>query len=485
MYFFLSNQPISNFFENLTPTSIYFFVFAGIVLGFYYLFPKYQTEILFFSSFIFCLTWKWAFAFVLFSFSVINYFVALKISVAEKIKKKYWLRAGILVNIIGVATYKIISQNQPLFSRALVRSNFNDGFFEDYLLMPIGISFYTLQAISYFVDLYRGQIHVNKNFLEVSLYFSYFPKLLAGPIERAGPFFDQLKARRTVDKNQITESLLRIFIGLCRKFLISETITQKIPPDIFAVPDTYPTIELFFWWFAISFMIYNDFAGYTSIVRGVSGLFGIHLSRNFEQPFFSTSYINFWNRWHISLSNWLRDYIYLPVSRFMLRRNPSGKYIPNLIVPPIITMLISGFWHGFAPNFILWGFVNGVLQAFERIQRSFKFGKAKTNIAVLSFLLLFIINIPFRFSITQSLVVWSKLISWSNSTAFLSLNILKPILACTLSLFIDYIEIRTGDETGFLYLNNKVKVILLALALLLLFVSTRQHIPAPFIYQEF
>jgi len=480
-----------SFFENLTPTSINFFIFVIIALGLYYLAPRYQTAILFIFSLIFCLSWKWTFAFVLFIFSLINYFFSLQVSGTEDRKRLLWLWAGIILNAFGLTIYKLFDHYSSFFNRALVHFNLNNELFENFILMPVGISFYSLQAISYLIDIYRRQIPVNKNFLEVSLFFSYFPKLLAGPIERAESFFEQLKSHQIIDNKQIQENLLRILVGLCRKLIISEAILQKVPTNLFSKVNNYPTAVIYFWWLAYVFVIYNDFAGYTSIVRGISGLFGIRLSQNFEQPLFSANIIDFWNRWHMSLSNWLRDYIYLPVSRFMLRRNPNGKYLPNLIVPPIITMLVSGFWHGLAPNFILWGFINGALQAIERIKRAYSKKIKKPSklrggsTAVLSMLFIIILSIPFKFDIAQSLNSWIKLFDWSNSTELFSVTIIKPLLACSLSIFIDLIEARKKDETGFLTLGENTKIFLLALAIILLFMSTRQQIPAAFIYQEF
>jgi alginate O-acetyltransferase complex protein AlgI len=350
-----------------------------------------------------------------------------------------------------------------------------------------------LQAISYLVDVFLKQMTANKNFMEVSLFLAYFPKLLAGPIERAEGFFKQLQTSQPITNTEINESLLRIFIGLSRKILISDSILRTFPQEIFTNPQPHSAVELIFWWVIFMLIIYNDFAGYTSIARGVSGLFGIKLSPNFEQPYFSTSYIDFWNRWHISLSNWLRDYVYLPISRTMLRKNPSGRYWPNLVVPPLLTMMVSGLWHGAALHFILWGVLNGLLQGLERVQKLRKGGPPPVNptrwrqiIGILTvFIVLMVINIPFKLSVAESLAFWRGLLNWSLPEMLDIRLMYLPLLAASLSFFMDIVELPQKDETGFMRLPKYLRVFLLSSGMLLLFLATRQQASAPFIYQEF
>jgi D-alanyl-lipoteichoic acid acyltransferase DltB (MBOAT superfamily) len=484
---------MTTFFSGISVTSAVFFVFILIVFAIYYIVPKkYQNLVLLLGSYLFCISWDWTFAAALFIISLINFALALRISSVKGKDRAKWLWFGIALNVGGLFLSRNLDQTQYYFFKALFRVGFTNNLFNLHLLQPIGISFYTLQAISYLVDVYREQIPVNKNFMEVSLYLAYFPKLLAGPIERADNFFNQLRANRSIDNNQIIESLSRIFIGLIRKIVISDSISRMIPAKIFTNPETYSTPDLIFWWLVFAFVIYNDFAGYTSIARGVSGLFGIQLSQNFEQPFFSTSYIDFWNRWHMSLSNWLRDYIYLPVSRAMLHRNPSGRYLPNLIVPPLVTMIVSGIWHGANPHFLLWGILNGLLQGAERVQKSLRKASQshpdKWKLAVKTIwtiIIIVLINVPFKFDIAQALTFWGILLKWDAVNFALTMLLIKPVLAIFLSLFMDFAQAAKKDETGFLLFQKKTQIALLALGILLLFLSTRQQAASPFIYQEF
>lgn len=480
-----------NSFSELSITSAGFFALAAIALGIYYLAPKgAQKTVLLAASYIFCISWGWNFAVVLFIFTAANYLIALKINSQTGGGRSRLLWFGILFNIGGLVFYKYFGHTQAYFFKAIELIGAAPGQFSYSLLQPIGISFYVLQAISYLVDVYRSQIGANRNFLEVSLYLAYFPKLLAGPIERAQNFFDQLRMERTVDNQLITTSLLRIFIGLSRKIIISNALLQVIPPEVFRNPGAYSFAETGYWWFVFAIMVYNDFAGYTSIARGVSGLFGIQLSPNFEQPFFSTSFLDFWNRWHISLSNWLRDYIYLPVSRALLRRNPSGRYLPNLIIPPLVTMIVSGLWHGAALHFILWGLLNGALQAWERVQKSMRksSGVVKPTIpgTIAMIFILFLFNVPFKFDVAASIEFWSSILNWIPAQTFGTwASILKPPILIAMSFFIDVKSLPEKDDIGFLRLTPKRQLFLLSAGLFLLFLATRQQITAPFIYQEF
>lgn len=477
------------FFSRLSITTTGFFVFVLIVFGIYYLAPKKaQNPTLLLASYIFCLTWDWTFALILLVFSGINYLLALQVDATNDKKRLRWLWVGVAANVSILLFYKYFDQTQFYFFKAIFRLGLTPTQMEWRILQPIGISFYVLQAISYLVDVHRRQIPVNRNFIEVSLYLAYFPKILAGPIERAQNFFGQLRADRVVDNKQISDGLLRIFVGLVRKILVSDTIASMIPSGVFNNPSVFSFADLIFWWFVFGIVIYNDFAGYTGIARGVSGLFGIQLSPNFEQPLFSTSFLDFWNRWHMTLSNWLRDYIYLPVSRTMLKRNPSGRHLPNLIIPPLITMVISGIWHGAALNFILWGFMNGVLQAWERVDKAMRKSAPPppavwVSLGAVMVILLF--NVPFKLDIPQTLAFWAGLFRWGSFQTFTMASTLKPIFAIGLSFYLDYTHLPTRDELGLLRLPKTAQIILLAAGLFLLFLATRQQIAAPFIYQEF
>jgi hypothetical protein len=179
-------------------------------------------------------------------------------------------------------------------------------------ILPVGLAYYTLQNISYLVDVRHKQIAASVDFIDFALYLAYFPKLLSGPIERARTFLPQLANPRRVDNETLARSFTLIIVGLLRKLLIASLFSGILFWNAFETPALYTAPELIGWIVIYGLFLYNDFAGYTSIVRGISGLFGIQLSHNFKQPYFARNLTEFWNNWHISLSHWLRDYIFFP-----------------------------------------------------------------------------------------------------------------------------------------------------------------------------
>ena len=196
---------------------------------------------------------------------------------------------------------------------------------------------------------------------------AYFPKLLSGPIERARTFLPKLAAQRIVDNDVLARSFALIVIGVVRKVVFADTLFTMLPARLWKEPERFSSPELIVYLIVYAFALYNDFAGYTGVVRGVSGLFGIELAPNFNIPYFSRNLSEFWNRWHITLSQWLRDYIYFPTSRALLRRNPSLTNVPNIFLPPLLTMLASGLWHGTGWGMLLWGALHGVYLIVERL----------------------------------------------------------------------------------------------------------------------
>ena len=476
---------------NVAPPSLGFAAFVlAVLIAYYLLAGRRQNLLLLIASYVFCAAWNpWFVAVVLVS-SVLNYLVALRLGASAGSSKRAWLWTGIGLNLAGLVAFKYIDQTAR-YSSVLFRL-LGITLPQAAILQPIGISFYTLQALSYLMDVYASQLPPTGSFLEVSLYLAYFPKLLAGPIERAGHFFEQIRAQTPVTNREFGEATVKITVGLVRKLVIADRLMPFVPPEIFTQPRSFTAPDLLFWWLAYAFVIYNDFAGYTSIARGVSELFGVRLSPNFEQPFLATSFVDFWNRWHISLSHWLRDYVYLPVSRALLRRNPSGRYLPNLLVPPLITMFISGLWHGAVPHLLFWGLLNGALQGIERVYKSRvrvtaarppRWRKALSIAGTL--ILMFLISVPFRLEVPETFTFWLQLLHWGARTSLTFAGIIRPVLAIALSLALDLAPMPARDETGWLRRRPALQSAALAVAILFIFLATRQQATAPFIYQQF
>jgi D-alanyl-lipoteichoic acid acyltransferase DltB (MBOAT superfamily) len=232
-------------------------------------------------------------------------------------------------------------------------------------LLPVGISFYTFQSMSYTIDIYRGTLQPRRNLLDFAAFISFFPQLVAGPIVRASYFLPQLDPRPKYDDQRISLGLYRILVGLVKKAIIADTLGTNLVDPIFGTKTlaagfshaSEPAILLAV--YAYAFQIYCDFSGYSDIAIGSAHLMGFHIPENFNRPFLATDMRDFWRRWHISLSTWLRDYLYFSLGGS--RKGPARTYLAL-----IITMFLGGLWHGAAWNFVLWGLYHGVLLAATR-----------------------------------------------------------------------------------------------------------------------
>jgi len=233
-------------------------------------------------------------------------------------------------------------------------------------MLPVGLSFYALKSMSYTLDIYRGKQHPTNSLLEYGIYIALFPALLAGPIDRAGKLLPQIHQNRFVTPNHISAGIFLILWGYFKKLVIADNLAV-ISNQVFQPESDLYGLAIVFGILAFSIQIYADFSGYTDIARGFARLMGFDLAINFKLPYFAINPADFWQRWHIALSEWLRDYIFFPVRRFILKHMHHGIALMGLILPPIITMLISGMWHGTGWNFILWGLYHGVLLIIYRL----------------------------------------------------------------------------------------------------------------------
>jgi D-alanyl-lipoteichoic acid acyltransferase DltB (MBOAT superfamily) len=398
---------------------------------------------------------------------------------------------GIGFNVLILAVFRLggsyVSDLQAFLFRLGLRSEL--GVME--ILLPVGLSFYTLQNIGYQVEVYRRQMRPAVDFIDFALYQAYFPKLLAGPIERAGAFLPRLEQRRVVDNAALARGVTLIAVGAFRKVIIADALATSVPWDVFVAPANFGAVELWGWLFVYGFALYNDFAGYTSIAQGISGLFGIELSPNFRQPYFSRSLGEFWNSWHISLSHWLRDYVYYPSLRALLRRRGRAGWL-TVIVPPMLTMLVSGLWHGFGSNVLLWGGLHGTYLAAERAlamrgkvvpaDRRPKWRQYAAMAVV--FLLVMLAWVPFRVELPITLQFWRQLLAFGE----LDLRYRRLALAATFVLAavaVDVVQRRYRDEAAFLRWPRPARAFLLAAVILLVVVASLGSTTEPFVYQGF
>jgi alginate O-acetyltransferase complex protein AlgI len=331
--------------------SIPFFAFAAVVLLLYYALPKnLRLVLLIVASFIFCATWDIRFALLLASAIIINYFLGRLIATELHLSRRL-LILGITFNVIMLVVGKYVG----LFNLPGLKQ----------IVVPIGISYYTFQSISYLIDVYLSRMRAVKRLDLFAAYLAYFPKLVAGPIERANKFIPLLEAPHKVTSDEVRQAVWLILLGLVRSIVFANWLVSPYV-KLLQQQGNRPAITIAAV-IGYAVYLYMDFSGYVNIVRGISTLFGIPLSVNFRQPYFATSITDFWNRWHITLSAWLRDYIYFPLTRWMLSQTQQRFQLVARVVPPIVTMVICGLWHGATVPFLLWGLLHGVYLAIENI----------------------------------------------------------------------------------------------------------------------
>ena len=281
---------------------------------------------------------------------VVDFLFARKIEKEEGTSKQIWVSIAVLFSLSFLLYFKypnFILEN----TNWLLLTHFEP---VD-LFLPIGISFYTFQSISYIVDVYRGEIRSSKSFLDYAFYMTFFPHLVAGPIVRAKDFLGQINSPENLDARRYKESLFRIVTGLIKKLLIADYLGKYVDM-VFENPAFYTGGENLLGALAYSFQIYFDFSGYSDIAIGLALLLGYRLKENFENPYGSSNVTEFWRKWHISLSTWLRDYVYIP-----LGGNRKGALNTYLFL--LITMLVGGFWHGASWQFVCWGAAHGLALA--------------------------------------------------------------------------------------------------------------------------
>jgi D-alanyl-lipoteichoic acid acyltransferase DltB (MBOAT superfamily) len=354
------------------------------------------------------------------------------------------------------------------------------------LLLPIGFSFYILQAISYLVDVHNKTAEPAGSLLDFALYLSYFPKLLSGPIERPASFLSKLQNDRHVDASTLARGLGLILVGLVRKVVLADRLRSFLPPTIFSDPAAFSSLEKIIWLLVFFFSLYNDFAGYTSIVRGLSALMGIELNPNFRQPFFANSVSDFWTRWHISLSFWLRDYIFFPARRWLMQKRWPRQL--TIILPPLITMLASGFWHGAYASVMVWGGLQGLYLIVEQWFRSSRqTNRIRNTFSVLAVFSITILTlIPFvASSLRAAIEYFTGLFAFTAQiTSYIPL--LDLLAAAIISLWIDWQESRHSTDAFFLKWTPSAQAwgLVATIWLFILFLSPQMGV-VTFVYQGF
>ena len=337
--------------------SINFAIFLPIVFILYWFATKgnlrLQNILLLVSSYFFYACWDWQFMFLLIFSTLLDYFTGIKIHEAKNQRKKLfwlWLSIGINLGFLGVFKYYNFFAASFADGLSLLGLKANLGSLQ--VILPVGISFYTFHGLSYVLDLYKNRIKPERNFIDYSVFVSFFPLLVAGPIERATHLLPQILKKREFDYSKSVDGLRQILWGLFKKIVIADNCAEYAN-TIFNNSADYSGSTLVLGALFFTFQIYCDFSGYSDIALGTARLFGIDLLRNFAFPYFSRDIAEFWRRWHISLSSWFKDYLYIP-----LGGSKGGMWMK--IRNTFIIFLVSGFWHGANWTFIVWGFLNAL-----------------------------------------------------------------------------------------------------------------------------
>ena len=333
-----------------------FFLFFFFVFIVFWKLPKgFQLAVLLLASYYFYASDRPAYLGIIFLTTIINYFGGRALG-RESLNKKIILFLTIFLDLSLLFVFKYLNFFDYTISKV---GGFELPQFQ--FLLPIGISFYTLQIIGYLIDVYRGTIKPEKNLGVFALFVCFFPQLTAGPIERAKRLLPQLREKHVFNYEDVAAGSKLFLLGLFKKMAIADNLAITVDRVFNSLPD-YKGLSLLIAIVFYSWQIYMDFSGYTDMARGIAKMVGINLMENFNLPYFADSIQDFWRRWHISFSSWLRDYIYIPLGG-------SRKGFIWTLVNVIIVFAVSGLWHGAAWNFILWGTLYGLLMSVERIAK--------------------------------------------------------------------------------------------------------------------
>jgi D-alanyl-lipoteichoic acid acyltransferase DltB (MBOAT superfamily) len=324
---------------------LYWFVFGQSLRN--------QNILLLFASYFFYSCWDYRFLFLLIFSTLLDFVTGSKIEKSEsQAKKKFWLWISIGINLGFLGVFKYYDFFVTSFAEAINKIGLQAHPTTLNIILPVGISFYTFHGLSYVIDIYNGKIKAEPDFVNYSVFVSFFPLLVAGPIERATHLLPQIKNKREFQYFQAMNGLRQIVWGLFKKVVVADNCAQYVDAIFPAYQDASP-VQLITAIVLFAFQIYGDFSGYSDIALGTAKLFGIELFRNFAYPYFSRDIAEFWRRWHISLSSWFRDYLYIPLGG-------SKKGISSAIKNTFIIFLVSGFWHGANWTFLFWGLLNAL-----------------------------------------------------------------------------------------------------------------------------
>ncbi len=476
--------------------SIEFTIFLPIVFLLYWIVSskhiRFQNLLLVASSYVFYGWWDWRFLSLIIFSSLIDYIIGIKLSNANR-NRRLLLFASIAVNIGLLGFFKYFNFFAESFSSAFTLLGQPIDVSRLNIILPVGISFYTFQTLSYTIDVYRRKLESTKDIVSFFAFVSFFPQLVAGPIERATNLLPQFYKKRKFDYTKAVDGMRQILWGLFKKIVIADNAAIYVN-DIFSNYTDYSGSMLIMGAVFFAIQIYGDFSGYSDIAIGTARLFGFNLMKNFAFPYFSRDIAEFWRRWHISLSTWFRDYLYIPLGG---SKGDNYKKTRNIFV----IFLISGFWHGANWTFIAWGLINAlyflplmILNQNRKNTNSVAEGKHLPNIKefaqiILTFSLTTIAWIFFRSETITDAFLYIESIFINSFFVIIPFQETKLLIYILLISFFIIIEwIGREKEFAIQFINNKQSKILRWSFYVIIIYFIGMYMPAgetPFIYFQF
>lgn len=470
--------------------SFVFIFFLIITTIFYYrVSRKYQNLVLLVFNYLFYIYFDFYFALLMFTVTGSTFILGNLIhKTRDQIKKRNFLIIAIIVNLIVLGFFKYFNFFTGAFLSFTELFGIKSADFTIKILAPLGISFYIFQTLTYVLDIYFESLTNRSKFLDYAVFASFFPTVVAGPIERASRMLPQIESPRSFNIENLKYGFELIVIGLLRKVLIGDT-AGLIVNQIFAEPIHYTSFEIFTGVILYSVQIYNDFAGYSMMARGTATILGFDIFINFKQPYLAQSVAEFWRRWHISLSTWLRDYLFAPLQLQFRNLKIWGN-----IIAIIITFTLCGLWHGASWTFIFWGFLHGFYMGFSLLTINLRKKLFNINIqsklfltgsAVFTFILVTFAWIFFRAEdFSHAGLIFIKLTEFSAGE--LSLRFVKILVSyLTVSFLLDYLEIRLSTDSILTKLKPAVSIGISIALLIVVFSYLISSDKAPFIYAQF
>jgi len=466
----------------LFDTPIFIFFLTVVVAGYWCLKFRDQNRFLLVASYFFYGWWDWRFLLLMIGSTLIDYFIAIKIADTEDPRvRKGLLVLSLIINFSILGFFKYFNFFADSLAGALSGIGIHASLPVLRIILPPGISFYTFQEVAYIVDVYSGKLPASRSFLDYGLFISLFPHLIAGPIQRPSHLLPQVQKPREWDSEKAFSGLLLILEGLFRKCVIADNCAL-IANAAFGGSFGKPSLPVaLLGMYAFAWQIYGDFSGYSSIARGCAQLMGFHFMVNFRQPYFAESIQDFWRRWHISLSTWLRDYLYIPLGG---NRHGERKTYRNLM----LTMLLGGLWHGANWTFVIWGGLHGSGLSAERKFRNETDARGGVVWKWLRRIFIFhVVCLAWIFFRAQSLsAAWAMLKgfgTWGWRPEFPSAFFFLALFSLPLLLLDLYLE-SSGDEYLFASASVRPRVAFgLACALIIAFLGANQA--NAFIYFQF